>query len=156
VRKLVEHKRPQFLSGEDFDASELGMKFDYVLSHSILSHAAHWQLEPFFQKSAAVLASDGKILASIRLAEGNAFGSPGSADRRDSRYGEWQYPGVSFFTLDTVERAAAAAGLKARVKPEYTALLTARRPAEFHDWLLVTRAGASARTVRPTIPPDGS
>src|SRR6476646_9038124 len=41
IRRLVENQRPTFLSRSDFDASELGQTFDYVLSHSILSHCAH-------------------------------------------------------------------------------------------------------------------
>jgi hypothetical protein len=46
-RQLVEAKRVTFLNVDDFDASSLGRSFDYVLSHSVLSHAAHWQLPLF-------------------------------------------------------------------------------------------------------------
>lgn len=128
VRWLVRRKRATFLSRTDFDASELGRTFEYILSHSILSHCAHWQLEQFVGNAARVLSHAGKIVASIRLGE------------RDSMDEEWQYPGVSWFTLATVEETAARHGLRVVVKPQYTKLLTARRPHEIHDWLVFSRA----------------
>jgi cyclopropane fatty-acyl-phospholipid synthase-like methyltransferase len=140
LRKLVDQKKPRFLTRDDFDSSELQLQFDFILAHSILSHAAHRQLEPFLAKSAAALAPGGRVLASIRLAEGNDYGSSGSVDGEDSLDDTWIYPGVSYFKLSTVRAAAAHAGLVVEVKPQYTALLTARRPAEVHDWLLLTRA----------------
>jgi hypothetical protein len=86
-----------------------------------------------------VLSPGGRTIASIRLAEGNVFGSSGSPDGRDSMHDEWQYPGVSWFTLGTVKRTAKAHGLDVAVKPEYTRLLTSRRPHEVHDWLVLSR-----------------
>jgi cyclopropane fatty-acyl-phospholipid synthase-like methyltransferase len=62
VRQLVKNKQARFLSVEDFDASELGIKFDFVLSHSVLSHCAHWQLEQFLRNIAKVLTPQGRIL----------------------------------------------------------------------------------------------
>src|SRR5712691_9398681 len=47
VRQLVKDKQARFLSVDNFDASALGIKFDFVLSHSVLSHCAHWQLEVY-------------------------------------------------------------------------------------------------------------
>jgi len=120
----------------DFDAGSLGMKFDYILAHSILSHAAHRQLGQFLENSAKVLAPSGKIVASIRLAEGNKWGSAGSPDKDDSRCAEWQYPGVSFFKKSTVLDAAEACGLEATHKPEYTEFYVNRRPEEHHDWFV--------------------
>lgn len=127
VRWLVFRKRAVFLERTDFDASELGRTFDYVLSHSILSHCAHHQLDEFVANVARVLSPKGKIVASIRLAD------------RDSMDDEWQYPGVSWFSLATVEETAARHGLRVVVKSEYTALMTARRPHEIHNWLVFSR-----------------
>jgi cyclopropane fatty-acyl-phospholipid synthase-like methyltransferase len=143
VRDLVQRKRPHFLSNENFDAAELGISFDYVFAHSVLSHAAHWQLEQFLGNSSAVLAPQGRILASIRLAEGNEFGSSGSEDGQDSKADEWQYPGISWFRLSTVESVADRLGLFARLVPEYTRFYTQTRPSEFHDWILFGRKNAS-------------
>jgi SAM-dependent methyltransferase len=141
VRRLVARKRPTFLERDDFDASVLGRTFDYVLSHSVLSHCAHWQLDQFVANTARVLAPGGRIVASIRLAEGNAYGSSGTPDGRDSMHEEWQYPGVAWFARATVEETAARHGLAVTVTPEYTELFVSRRPHEVHDWLVLWRAG---------------
>jgi cyclopropane fatty-acyl-phospholipid synthase-like methyltransferase len=136
VRQVIEEKQARFLSVDDFDASELGIKFDLVLSHSVLSHCAHWQLEIFLRNVGKVLAPEGRILASIYLAEGNAYGSSGTPDKEDSMHQEWQYPGVSFFKLSTVVKTADMLGLRAVHIPEYTEFYTETRPKECHDWLL--------------------
>jgi hypothetical protein len=44
---------------DDFDASELGIEFDLVLSHSVLSRCAYWQLEIFLRNVGKVLAPGG-------------------------------------------------------------------------------------------------
>jgi cyclopropane fatty-acyl-phospholipid synthase-like methyltransferase len=137
VRSLIGEKRPIFLATDDFDASALGVEFDYVISHSILTHAASWQLPQFLKNTGAVLAPGGRILASIRLAEGNQFGCPGNSG--DSGEDHWVYPGVSWFSIETVRRVASEAGLDVWVKPEYTALMTRRRRRHNHDWLLLAR-----------------
>ena len=124
TRWLLARKRATFLARTDFDASGLGRRFDYVLAHSILSHCAHWQLEQFVANVARVLRPSGRVVASIRLADA------------DSRHDEWQYPGVSWFSLATVEETAARHGLRVRVEPSYTERLVARRPHEIHDWLV--------------------
>ncbi len=134
---LVKQKQPKFLSRDDFDARELGMKFDFIYSHSVLSHAAHWQLEQYIANSAAVLNPGGHIVSSIRLADGNAFGSAGNPGG-DSMDENWVYPGVSWFTLQTVQRMAAEHGLVAERKPEYTQFLTSKKPKEFHDWVVLS------------------
>jgi cyclopropane fatty-acyl-phospholipid synthase-like methyltransferase len=140
VQRLILQKRPVFLSNQEFDASELGITFDYIFAHSILSHAAHWQLSQFLENTSKVLAPNGKILASVRLAEGNPWGSAGSPGKQDSMDVKWVYPGVSWFTRTTIEKAASHLGLTTTFKPEYTRLYVARRPHEFHDWVLFRRS----------------
>lgn len=140
VAFLAWRKQPTFLTVTDFDASPLAQTYDYVLSHSVLSHCAHRQLEQFVANVTRVLRPEGRIVASIRLAEGNAHGSPGNPDQSDSRHDEWQYPGISWFKLATVEEAAERHGLTVTVRPEYTRLYVSRRPHEFHDWLVLSRA----------------
>lgn len=139
VRRLVEEKEARFLTVDDFDASSLGLKFDFVLSHSVLSHAAHHQLEQFLRNASKVLAPQGRIVASIRLAEGNAYGSPGTPDKQDSMFKDWQYPGVSFFKMSTIVSTADALGLAAVHKPEYTHFYTRTRAHEYHDWFVFSR-----------------
>jgi SAM-dependent methyltransferase len=126
TRWLLARKRPTFIARTDFDAGSLRRTFDFVLAHSILSHCAFWQLEEFVRNVARVLRPRGRIVASIRLAEGNPYGSTGTPDGQDSRDEEWQYPGVAWFRLVTVRETAARHGLTVQVKPEYTERLIAR------------------------------
>src|SRR5450755_3994037 len=65
--ELIVCKRPVFLSNEDFDASATHKRFDFVISHSILSHAAHWQLPLFLDGIKRVLAPSGVAIASVRF-----------------------------------------------------------------------------------------
>lgn len=134
IRTLVGAKQPVFLSNYEFDASATGRKFDFVLSHSILSHAAHHQLPLFLKNVGAVLSEPGQIFASLYLAEGNPHGNVGTKDRQDSMDTEWVYPGVSFFTHDTIQREAAKAGLTAVHRPDLTEWFVKVRPGELHDW----------------------
>jgi hypothetical protein len=145
VRATVESKRARFLSVSDFDASSLGIKFDYALSHSILTHTAQWQLSLFLRSSARTMPAGAKLVASLRLAEGNAFGSSGTPDKQDSRHSQWVYPSeqnpnaLSWFTWATVSSEAATHGFEARLVPEYTERYIKVRPLEIHDWVVLTR-----------------
>jgi len=136
VRQLVTDKQARFLSVDDFDASELGIKFDLVLSHSVLSHCAHGQLEQFLRNASKVITPGGRILASIRLAQGNACGSSGTPDQEDSMHEKWQYPDVSWFRLSTITKTADTLGLMVVHIPKYTEFYTRTRPHEFHDWVV--------------------
>ena len=143
IRTLVEERSPTFLSGDDFDVSELGVQFDYVISHSVLSHAAHYQLEQFLRNVGKSLAPKGKILASLRLAEGNAFGQRGSRDGQDSMCKTWRYPGGVWFKLSTVKETAEKLGLAADYHPEFTEFYVQTRPREVHDWIVFSWAATS-------------
>ena len=138
IKKVMAAKGARFLYGEDFDASSLGVQFDFILAHSVLSHAARWQLEQFLQNAAKVLSPNGKILASLRLSEGNQWGSAGNSNL-DSNDAAWQYPGNSWFKLSTVQEVAAACGLTATLKPEYTQFFCERKHHEYHDWLVFSK-----------------
>jgi cyclopropane fatty-acyl-phospholipid synthase-like methyltransferase len=149
ARNLVKEKHARFLYSDTFDASELGIEFDFVISHSVLSHCAHRQLDQFLRTLGRVLASNGCILASLRLSEGNPYGSAGSTHGEDSMYETWQYPGVSYFKLSTVEKTARDNCLIATLIPEYTEYCTSRRPQEVHDWFVFSRASFDS-----TYPPE--
>lgn len=136
LKEMVSLKKVIFLSNDKFDASELNTKFDFILSHSVLSHAAHFQLDHFLKNAGVVLTNHGKILASIRLAEGNVYGSTGTPNRLDSMDEEWVYPGVSYFTKATIEETANRHGLKVTYREDFTRRLTNYRKPEFHDWLV--------------------
>lgn len=138
VAAVVAAKRPKFYARSDFRARP-GAKFDFIISHSILSHASDAQLTEFFAAASEQLSEDGVLVSSIRLAEGNEFGSPGSS-RHGAYFTEWQYPGVSWFRQKDVLERARREGLSASVKPHLTRMIMRGNPKAIHDWVLVRRA----------------
>jgi hypothetical protein len=136
-------KRPLFLSRTDFDASETGRRFDFALSHSILSHAAHWQLPVFLAHVAAVLSSYGTAVVSLRMHDehGTLMG--------DSRHESWQYPGASYFALESIQAEAHTVGLEATYMPEYRDFFTRYVPSNFHDWVRFRRKIVGDNVSRP-------
>jgi glycosyltransferase involved in cell wall biosynthesis len=140
-------KRPRFFARSDFRTGT-GEKFNFIFSHSILSHASNDQLTDFFAAAAEQLAEGGVLAASIRFAEGNEFGSPGSA-RHGAAFTEWQYPGVSWFTRAEVVERAKRAGLPVYDSPELTRTILAGNPKAVHDWVC-TKVAARARTTLVT------
>jgi cyclopropane fatty-acyl-phospholipid synthase-like methyltransferase len=143
IQALIAGKQATFLSSTNFDASPLGRKFDIVFSHSVLSHAAGWQLRQYLSNAKWMLAPGGLMLASLALAEGNRWGNPGSPNRRDTNAAEWVYPGASFFTMETIQRTAAELGLSATYVPEYTAFYVKTRPNQQHDWFVFREDSAT-------------
>lgn len=139
VALVTDEKHPCLLHGSDFRANPGTMFFDYVLSHSILSHASSAQFDDFLLAMTEQLAPGGIVAASLRLAEGNAFGSAGS-HVHGVAFTSWQYPGVSWFRRDDVFARAKRAGLKARIEPSFTALIKAAHQHAVHDWLILERA----------------
>lgn len=137
VRLVIEAKAAKFLDNSDFNGSILG-PYDFVLSHSILSHAALWQLQQFMDKTFKVLSQGGKVVASLRLAEGNRYGSS-RCRRTDAFYKEWVYPGNSYFRRRTVAKEAKKRGFDIRFAEEMTQLITSVNPRSFHDWIVLTR-----------------
>lgn len=139
VKHLMQERGARFLAVSNFDASESGETFDFILSHSVLSHCSFSQADQFLNACSMVLAPNGKLIASLRLSEGNAWGSEGHPERRDSMDVEWQYPGVSWFTLETIVRKADKYGLLSMLRPEYTRRLVTIRPSECHDWIFFVK-----------------
>ena len=133
-------KRPQLSTRDDFyfyhPDVRFGPKFDYILSHSVLSHAGDAQVDSFFRAILAQLAPGGRCACSLRLAEGNAYGSPGST-KHGRDFHEWQYPGVSWFRRDDVITRANAIGLTARVEGSFTKMIVTAHPAAVHDWIVL-------------------
>jgi spermidine synthase len=132
-------KRPVFLSGADFDASAAGRRFDFVLSHSVLSHAAHWQLAIFLKNVAMALSPYGAAIVSLRMR------NEGGTLMPDSLHESWQYPGVSYFALETMQAEAQNVGLEAEHMPAYREFFTRHVPSNFHDWIRLRRARTFGR-----------
>ena len=139
IKRIAVESLATFLHKSDFDASELGRKFDFVLSHSVLSHCARWQVEQYLKHAAAVLAPTGKIVASLRLTEPNGYGSQGSPDGKESNFSQWQYPGVAYYRHSTIAALALKCGLSTMRRPQHTQLLTSVVPKDFHDWMVFSK-----------------
>jgi cyclopropane fatty-acyl-phospholipid synthase-like methyltransferase len=130
VGDLIRRKRALFLHNDTFDGSAASMAFDYIFSHSVLSHAAHWQLSQFLRNLRRIMNPEAKLLASIRMTNHKGIPQP------DSNHSTWQYPGVSFFSFPTVTAAARSTGLTVTWMREYREFYTKYLPDEHHDWLL--------------------
>ena len=138
-------KKPVFLDRTDFDASETGRRFDFVLSHSVLSHAPHWQLPIFLERIERVLGPYGVIVASLRMFDQNG------ALMGDSMHEDWQYPGATYFAIETIKNEATKVGLEAYHAPDYRDFFTAHISSNIHDWIVVKRPWTfGARVQRPT------
>jgi cyclopropane fatty-acyl-phospholipid synthase-like methyltransferase len=129
---LIEERRPLFLEVTDFDASSTGRKFDFVISHSILSHAAYWQYPQFLGAMKRILAPRGVVLASIR------FHTDDNKIASDSRTQEWVYPDVSFFSWETARDLAIEHAFLPEWRSDYRELFIQRAPSNHHDWLRLT------------------
>lgn len=136
-QQIITKKSPLFLNNADFDASSLGIVFDYVYAHSIMSHAADWQLSFFLKNISKVLKNNGKAIFSIRLTEPNEYGNEGATQETHAQ--EWQYPGCSFFDEATVVQEASKWFAKVERKKDFTALITQDNPGACHDWFVLTK-----------------
>jgi len=124
IEPLVAEKRPVFLARDDFDASFLGRRFDFAIGHSILSHAAHWQLPRLLTALRPVLHAGSVVAMSLRLRDADSF------DR------EWQYPGNSWFSSWSVRAFAEACGFLVETRDDLRAIMVAAAPNNVHDWVV--------------------
>jgi SAM-dependent methyltransferase len=148
VAEVVASKKPRFVYDESFDASSANMLFDFVISHSVLSHASRPQLELFLRNLQRVLKPQGKILASLVMS--NRKGTP---LLRDSNDPTWVYHNprkravlrilgfkaprsVTHFSFETVKALAAANGFTVVWEKAYREHFTAHSPFETHDWVV--------------------
>ena len=100
--ELIDRKRPRFLFHRNFPCSAFGVRFDFILAHSIFSHASVAQIRQCFAEVRRSM-KDSSIFASTFL-EGDA----------DYAGDEWAYPESIRYRALTIERLAAEAGLGCR------------------------------------------
>ena len=136
-RNVFNSRSPTIINNLNFDATSLGISFDYIFAHSIMSHAAHWQLPQFMENCSKVLKEGGKVIFSLRLTQPNPYGNSGSPEETKSP--NWVYPGVSFFHLDTVMREGAKWYSKVEHRKDFTRRLTDDMKGVCHDWIVMTK-----------------
>jgi 2-polyprenyl-3-methyl-5-hydroxy-6-metoxy-1,4-benzoquinol methylase len=138
VQTVAQEKKAHFGSSDAFDASSLGMTFDFVISHSILSHAAEWQLPLFLENVGKSLKKGSKVLASMYFNDGNAYGAPRYAGN-EKDFQTWQYPGISFFRRSTVAELARKHGYTMREDLASGMLITHAHGGARHSWILLEK-----------------
>lgn len=116
-------KAPRFLWNSEFDASSVGVKFDFIVSHSVMSHMAHDQFPQALAAVRAVVDEGATWLTSFR------------ADQYNTGAKEWVYPGHSTFRLQTVEAWGVHFGWNVKVRHDLKERLAAECPNDVHDWL---------------------
>jgi cyclopropane fatty-acyl-phospholipid synthase-like methyltransferase len=101
--------------------------FDYIYSHSVLSHASASQLDEYMYACSKQLQDSGKAFASYRIGATNT-----NSDR-------WLYPGNTYFTPKTMELTAQKHGLQLIHRPDIrTAFMEATAGEHHHDWVELT------------------
>ncbi|HEX3410053.1 MAG TPA: class I SAM-dependent methyltransferase [Candidatus Binataceae bacterium] len=100
---VFEAKHPHFSNDRGFNLSLFGRQFDFLVAHSILTHTSQAQMRQLFSEAAKVMAPHSIFLATYLEGESDYAGA------------DWVYPGVSFYTYDTMVSLARAHGLDCAV-----------------------------------------
>lgn len=129
----LKDRGPVFLYNDQFDPSETEREFDFVISHSILSHAAKYQLGQFLRNLKPSLNPNGRIIASLRMCDASA--APGCLETAGET---WTYPHPVFFSWDTIQQVSTECGIEADWKPAYRKLFVSKLPDNNHDWFVFT------------------
>lgn len=104
-RDLLEAKKPTFSHNRNFDLGVFGRRFDFVMAHSILTHASQSQIRVLLQEAATVLADSAIFLATYRRGESDYAGP------------EWVYPEGVRYRLECLQSLASEAGLRCAPVP---------------------------------------
>lgn len=98
-RDLAGQRRPVFRHEDDFGLARFGRTFDFIVAQSIFSHTALHQMRTCLEQAKAVLGPQGLFAASFPEGDEDYTGDT------------WVYPESVYFTMATVKKTAAAAGL---------------------------------------------
>jgi ubiquinone/menaquinone biosynthesis C-methylase UbiE len=98
--ELIAMKRPTFSNDGNFTLTTFGEQFDFIMVHSVFTHAAMPQIQRCFSEARKVMKPTSVLLATFLEGEKDHEGS------------EWVYPWVTQFTRDGIAAAAKGAGLK--------------------------------------------
>ena len=106
----------------DFNLDTFGVKFDYIMAHSIFTHAALCQIEKCMMKTAEVLNDNGIFV-------GTFIQSP---DEKYYNGEKWIYPGVAQYPTDML----------AQIANNYNLVFgTAEKPhVEHHTWFMIKKS----------------
>lgn len=99
---LIDIKKPRFDDNDQFNLDVFCVKYDYMIAHSIFTHAALNQIKACLASAKQVLKPQGIFLATY-------FPGP-----RDYTKPHWSYPPVVRFRPETMRKAIIGAGLQYR------------------------------------------
>ena len=119
-QEILKIKRPVFSYGSDFKCAHFNQKFDFVVAHSVFSHAARPQIRQCLFNVEKCLQLDGVMAATF--VKGNV----------DYKGEEWVYPECVTYTIEQMKRVAAEVGLTAQA-------IDWQHP-NGQTWILITRS----------------
>ncbi|MPY88873.1 MAG: methyltransferase domain-containing protein [Luteitalea sp.] len=96
---LIRLKRPVFSNDASFTLTAFGQSFDFVLAHSVFSHAAESQIRHCLAEAEHVLTTEGTLVATFFEGRTSYAGTG------------WQYPDPVAYRWDDLARFVADAGL---------------------------------------------
>ena len=138
VKKVVTQKDARFIYNDRFDATPFNIKFDYVISHAVLSHCAHWQLPLFLENVNKCVKRGSRIIVSLRFCEGNRYSSLGYRGT-EIDFETVQYPSVTFVRKETIMRLAQTYNYNIYIEPMYTPLVMLMHYKSAHDWIILEK-----------------
>jgi cyclopropane fatty-acyl-phospholipid synthase-like methyltransferase len=114
----------------DFDGRKaFGQPFDFVFSHSVLSHVGHDGLQDFLAGAANSLRMHGRLLASVNIA----------SDKRPTIGDEWTYPSGVTISPTELRQALIAHGFTVNRRSDLRELYMSYCPSETHDWIVAEK-----------------
>ena len=142
---LVENKPNNIHVRKDFCADKkISKQFDFVVAHSVLSHAGIKQWNYFFKSLTHHLSINGVALVSgcfctpcenlPRQYEKNSKDTCG-----DSFDDEWVYPYVTWWKESTIVDLGHRYGLHVIRRPDLREIMLSFSTADNHDWMSVTK-----------------
>jgi hypothetical protein len=132
---IVRLKEPTFSWRDDFDCSQFGVTFDYIVAQSIITHAGPDIAGRLLQNFRATMHPNSLCVFTYRAA---------TAPPPMAHPNGWTYPDVVFYQDEEIDRLVADVGLVGRRLPWYhpgatwyiAAVSPDRLPAEQHMGLL--------------------
>jgi SAM-dependent methyltransferase len=99
-KATLENKRPTFSYDTEFNLSLFGRQFDFLLAHSIFTHAAQHQIKKCFVEARRVMSAESVFLANYNRADTNYAGMT------------WVYPSHVAYTFAGISALAQEAELR--------------------------------------------
>lgn len=113
-------KKPVFSNDKDFTLSAFDRKFDYILAHSIFSHAAERQISRCLSEARKVMKPTSLFIATFAKGDDDYSGD------------EWVYPGFVMYTEDRMRTLFGEQGLASSIlnwpHPEFQVWIVAALP----------------------------